>query len=135
MLIVPFVNPFLREKNPSRRERSWPQLLEGEGKGLGRKAGRPSGPYPTGTLHFEWRRRKGEKEEEEMDSLKEEEGEEEEGKAFPSYFFLFAPRVFRGSRRDSATVLRERLDALPGNHASTQLGHPAVSVVRRRRRL
>ena len=65
MLIVPFVNPFSQKEESIERggegggERSWPQLLERGGEG--RLAGQvvPS-PYPTGTLHFEWRRRKGE---------------------------------------------------------------------------
>ena len=62
MLIVPFVNPFSQKEESIGREGERAQLdaaAGGEGKGVSEEAGRPSGPYPTGTLHFEWRRKKG----------------------------------------------------------------------------
>ena len=62
MLIVPFVNPFSQKEESIGRGGERAQLAAaagGEGEGGSEEAGRPSGPYPTGTLHFEWRRKKG----------------------------------------------------------------------------
>ena len=96
MLIVPFVNPFSQKEESiergEERERERAQLAAaagGEGE-VRKEGGQAKWSLPHGHIAFRVEKEKRGGGLEEMDSLK------EEGKAFPSYFFLFASKASEG---------------------------------------